>query len=138
MSKWSKKTPVSGRSVFAYAFVFLFAFQTFVASALMARAASADLSGIDAQIERSICQGLFGDSAKSGQVPVGHAAGHCPLCLLQHGGVLAADPGDGFLRVVIARRHIVLELPARDFQIAAFPEQGWATSWSAQAPPFNT
>ncbi|WP_298357109.1 hypothetical protein [Rhodoblastus sp.] len=137
MSEWGKSRAISSRSVFAYAFVLLFSFQTFVASALMARGASVELSGIQAQIERSICHGLFGDNSKSGQAPVGHAAGHCPLCLIHHGGVLAAGPDDGFLRVAIARRFIVLALPRRDFRIAAFPENGWASSWSAQAPPFN-
>jgi hypothetical protein len=137
MSDWGKSRAISGRSVFAYAFVLLFSFQTFVASALMARAASADLSGIDAQIEQSICHGLFGENSKSGQAPIGHAAGHCPLCLLQHGGVLAAAPGDGVLRVAVTRLLIVLDLPQRDFRIAAFLEKGWASSWSAQAPPIN-
>ncbi|MGO8738004.1 DUF2946 family protein [Rhodoblastus sp.] len=137
-----KNRAISGRSAFAYAFVFLFAFQTFVASALMARTSSANASGIDAQIELSICQGLFGDSSKSGQLPggqlpIGHAAGHCPLCVLQHGGALAAAPEAGVLRVAVARLILVLDIPQRDFRIAAFLEKGWASSWSAQAPPFN-
>ena len=139
-----KNRAISGRSAFAYAFVFLFAFQTFVASALMARTSSANASGIDAQIE-----GFFDLSGPVRQfLEVANSpAVNCPsatppaiarfaFCNMAARSRRRRRPAS-CASAAVARLILVLDIPQRDFRIAAFLEKGWASSWSAQAPPFN-